>query len=197
MVDKKTHRLLVMSNKGELKNVISQSRLVQMISNIVDYIPHLRLSLGELNLCSKSVVCVLESESTYEAFRIMKERHLAGIAVINSQGTLVANISLSDIKLLGFDANYWHLLSQPVTSYLRAIRAKPETKIRARMFTMLDDHTSPYPLVVKCKPYHSLAFIIKMLAYYKVHRIYVTDDMGSPLSVISLTDILQQLQKTM
>jgi len=195
MVETKAHRVLVMNDDGDLVNIISQSRLIQLISHIVDSIPQCLQSLRELNLGFKSVVCVLDTEPSYEAFRIMKERKLSGIAVINSLGILVGNISLSDLKLIGFDANYWGLMSQSVASYLAAIRAKPKTKIRSHVFAVLEDHNSKYPLVIKCRPYHTFGFIIRMFAYYRVHRIYVVDDRGTPLGIITLTDVLQELNK--
>jgi len=187
------HRVVVVNDQGDLVNVITQSRLIQFISNIVDSIPKCKKSLTELKMDNKSLVCVLENQTAYEAFRIMKERNMTGLAVINSNGALLGNISISDLKLISYRPSYWSFLSKTVVEYLQAIRSNPDTKIRSHVFALLEDSSSKYPLVLKCRPHHSLGFVIRMLAYYRVHRLYVVDDLGIPSGVITLTDILKEL----
>jgi len=195
MLKYSAHRVVVLNQHDDLINVITQSRLIQFISNFVDSIPTCKKSLFELKLHNRPLICVLENQTAYEAFKIMQERQLTGIAVINSSGTLLGNISISDLKLIGYQSTYWNLLSKTVTEYLQAIRENPDSRIRSHAFAMLEDSSSKYPLVLKCRPHHTLGFVIRMLVYYKVHRIYVVDDYGVPTGIITLTDVLRELVK--
>jgi CBS domain-containing protein len=45
------------------------------------------------------VVCVSESLSALEALRLMYERKLTGVGVVDADGCLVANFSVSDLRV--------------------------------------------------------------------------------------------------
>ncbi len=109
---------------------------------------------------------------------------------MNNMGRLVGNISVNDMKLIGFDGHYWNLLGKPLVEYLKELRARPESKIRSHVFALLQEDDQP-PIVVKCKEKDNLAFVIRIINFYRVHRMYIVDDTMKPVGVISLSDVLR------
>lgn len=130
---------------------------------------------------------------------------MSGLAVVNNKGTLVGSISVSDLKVIylellalltqtklaGFKEQYWSLLSKPISEYLKEVRYHPEAKVRPSVFALLHDELRG--IVVKCKPNHSFGYVIRLLAYYRIHRLFIVDDSTIPIGVISLTDILSTI----
>jgi len=193
MADKKCHRLLVTNSKGDLVNVITQSRLLQFIAPFVDSIPKCYSTLQELGLGFKEVVSVNEHDSAYSAFKKMRMHRVPGIAVVDHNGVLTGSISISDLKLIGFDTMYWNLLGKSVKEYMLAVRSNPDVKIRPSVFALLEDRSKPF--VVKCKAAYSFGFVIRMFSYYKVHRIFMVDDEGLLKGMVTMSDVINEILK--
>jgi hypothetical protein len=49
---------------------------------------------------------------------------MTSAAVVNEEGSMVGNLSVSDIKVIGFDVRYFWLLSQPISEYLKVMRSE-------------------------------------------------------------------------
>lgn len=193
MVEKNCHRLLVTNSHGDLVNIVTQSRLMQFISPFVDSIPKCYTTIQELKLGFKDVVTVNESATAYDAFNKMKAYKVPGIAVVNSNGILTGSISITDLKLIGFDNSYWNLLGKTVKEYISAVRSNPEIKIRPSIFALLEDRNKP--IIIKCKPSYSFGFVIRLFSYYKVHRIFIIDREDRPIGVITMSDVLDEILK--
>lgn len=103
---------------------------------------------------------------------------------------MVGNLSISDLKLIGWNAEYWNLLGFPVKEYLHQLANHPESVIRDYNFWTID---RPQSVVLKCRPTDSLSSVIRIMCFFKVHRVYVVDAERRPTSVISMHDIVQHL----
>jgi len=122
----------------------------------------------------------------------MTEKKVSGIAVVNSEGKLTGNISVSDFKLAHYENSFWDLLNLPVKEYLLRLTDKSVTKIRPHVFAMVQEKGND-PVVVSVKLEDTLITVVKFITFYSVHRLFVTDATGKPIGVISLHDILQLL----
>lgn len=85
MVEKGTHRVIVLdeqvcfpqgfvNNKGKLTNIITQSRIAQLLPFVADSSAKFKKSLKELNLGQKPVITVTESSSAISAFQLMRDK---------------------------------------------------------------------------------------------------------------------------
>ena len=90
MVDYGVHRILVIDDFGDVQNIITQSRILQTLSTIVDSLPKNRFTLKELGnhffqikstpfnvmlgLGRKEVISVRDDQTAYEAFKLMKDQ---------------------------------------------------------------------------------------------------------------------------
>ncbi|ETO13399.1 AMP-activated protein kinase, gamma regulatory subunit [Reticulomyxa filosa] len=109
----------------------------------------------------------------YEAFKLMGDRNLSGLAVVNANKEIVHNTSSTDIKLwLQHQAS----LDMTIEGFLTKIRSEDKTKTRSVGFVTLDD---------------TLRVVIDKLIETRYHRIWVVDNSKHPTGVISLTDIFR------
>jgi len=194
MITKKTHRVLVCSSKGELINLITQSRVMQFFPGIIEGSPSCKKTIKELGLGEKSVITVNFNESAYCAFKTMVDRRVSGLAVVDDWGCLVGNISISDFKLCGYDSRFWDLLGKSVNEYMKEVLAKPEVNIRTRVLYSLT--TKEVMPAVKCYEDDSLQVVVKLFSFYGVHRLFVVDSQRKPIGVITLSDLLKEVVPT-
>jgi CBS domain-containing protein len=69
-----SHRVLVTDDRGDLVNILSQSRVVELISYLIGSIPKCAKPIEFLGLATKEVISVHENQTAFEAFCIMRER---------------------------------------------------------------------------------------------------------------------------
>jgi len=193
MLDSDSHRLLVTNSNGDLVNVISQSRIVELVSLLIGSIPKCSNPIEKLKIGTKQVVMVNERQTAYEAFSIMRDMKLSALPIVNAEGVFVGTISISDIKLLGWNSEFWELLGKPLGQYISSLNYKPENRIKSKAFALLTE--KGWQALVRCREWHTFGHVIRTVAYFHVHRLFVVDATGAPTAVISLTDILKELTK--
>lgn len=172
-------RVLVVDDNRKLVTVISQSRMLHLVSGVLDSLPDpAHRTLQERNLHQKEVVRIRLDQPAGEAFALMRERKISGVAVVDEEGKLVGVISASDLKLLGFDLGYLHLLGKSARDYLTALRGSIADSQRE---------------VCTCDANSSIDHAVKQLIARHVHRLFVIDDQRRLLGVVSIRDILKTL----
>jgi CBS domain-containing protein len=200
MVGSRAHRVVVLDERGRFSNFISQARLLELLLPVMSGLPELSRPLIELGLWEKAikdVAIIHESDMAYRAFKRMKEKRLSGLAVVNSEGVIVGNISVSDLKLLEFDMIFFNLLGNSVKEYLRLVSSPELLYERPIRFRPLREALSLLPRpVVTCKLSDSLGYIMAILNHYNIHRVYVVDDKEKPIGVVSLHDVLSHIMDT-
>jgi len=105
------------------------------------------------------------------AFKNLYEEYVTGLAAIDTNGVLRGNISASDLKYLNVHnpAEFIKNLSLPVGQYIK----------------------DKAPIVVT--PNDTMEKLLEKIKLNKVHRVYVVDKDNKPIQVISLGDIMSQL----
>jgi len=154
-------------------------------------LPKCNRTLAQLNLGFTNVVTVHENERAYNAFKLMAEQNFNGIGVVNSKGVLVGNISATDIKLIGWNSEYWKLMGLPINSYLRELATHPENTVKSYLSTIVKGEIK----VLACTPLDTLSCAIKSMCYFNIHRIYIVDENCKPVGVVSTSDIITELLK--
>jgi len=182
MVNTRAHRVIVVNESGQLVNIITQSRVVAILSTLLDTIPGATKSLKELNLGLKPVITLPKDLTAFQAFKQLRDKNATGLPVVDENGALIGNLSVNDLKLLGYNLEYFKLLTLPLTEYLKETQ-NPEksTLVKKKEFQQL----------LTVKPDDTLSFAMKLLYVYRVHRLYITDDQNKPVGVLSLHDVLK------
>jgi CBS domain-containing protein len=179
MIEKKVHRIVVVDEKHKPVNMITLSRVIKLASVLLDSIPQASKTLRELALGCQGVISVQHNSHVRAAFELMKEKKISSVGILDGEGKLVGSLSISDIKLLGYDARFWELLTDSVESYLAGLRLRDASRT-------IPDEKDP----IRCTPETTLASCVKMMTFYDIHRLFVVDNNQKPLGVVSLEDAL-------
>jgi len=145
-------------------------------------------TLEELKLAAisdkKNLVSVPQERSVLEAFKLLHEKHLTSIAVLDVRGNIVANLSMTDIKYL-LKLDMLDLLHSSCKQAIQQIRLEKDRE---------NEYKSVIPVFTVTKDSSLKRAIGKLLAT-KAHRLWVTADAVDhrPIGVLSLSDVLHLL----
>jgi CBS domain-containing protein len=176
---KGVHRVPVM-DKGEIVNIISQSSIIQFLhKHNKELAPFTSKKIGEIKIGSKPVITVNKTTVAIDAFRLMDNKKISGLAVVDEAGRFVGNTSASDLKLF-MQTLSLEILKQPVSQFLNTLRQE-SIDIRVPTISVGSNDT--------------VQTAISKLAMTKIHKLFVADDGDGykPKMVVSITDILKYL----
>jgi len=175
------HRILIHKEKDKKKivNVLTQSAIVSWLDKHSDSLgPVLKLTIRELNLGVKGVICIKDDSPALEGFKLMASNRISAVGIVDKNGTLISAISAKDIRVL--DSKI--LFSQLYKSALEFV-------IKARNIEKSEMDKKMIPQI-SATPDTTLGEVLKKLASFKIHRIFVVDSNKKALGVISLGDLL-------
>lgn len=102
-------------------------------------------------------------------------------------------------QLLGYDLKYFDFLEASVKDYITMVNqahALQNTKsIRSEILLNHAKKHPGQPFIVTCSKDTSLGLVIKDMNYFKIHRIFVTEN-EKPVGVISQLDVIKKLLET-
>jgi len=179
MIAKKIHRFPIIDCEGNLISIITQSHIVELVAKnrykLFDFTYN--KTIIDLNLGLKDVISITSDQPTVNAFQTIYNKKILGIAVVE-QGKLIGNISASDVKSILTDENMTGLsnLYIPCGQFVREVIKITQLFTVSTNFSLLD--------------------VFLKFESTKAHRLYIVDDDGRPLGVISLVDALEALRRT-
>lgn len=189
-----THRIPILSS-SKLNGILSQSDICRVIAEF----PHLlegtyttssgqtvnlrQLPVGEIPAVKKTaqIVKIKSSCPTWLALETLNSQRVSALAVVDDPLSrtpkIVGSFSVNHIKALSLDT--FHYLLLPVEKYLSLITPDPSEWVN------------------RCGVDYPLIEIIKKLATSSIsggsHRVWLTDEDGTLLGLLSLTDLLHFL----
>jgi len=168
------HRLAVIDSFGRFSSVITQSRIVRFLA-------FRNMELGELgdvtidglSIVSKDLVTINGTEKLVDAFLKIYTHDISAVGVVDTNGKIIGNVSVTDFKDIGFSAGMFKKLFITIDKFLdRKIEGQNIPKlVWAYKTTHLND-------------------VLYKLRSNRVHRVYILDENDEPYGVITLTDIL-------
>jgi len=190
-------RVIVVNDDDTFLNFVTQSRILEVLSTILHAVADAQKSLQDLEMIGiavKDVVHVLKTDTALKAFKLMKEKKVSSVVVIDALGHSIGNISLNDLKLLEFDFKYFELLGASVEEYMEAM-IPPETRAQHKYKALHRFLSKSNRKIVTCSLSDSLISVVSTLKHYHIHRIFVEDDQGHPIGVLSILDLLKGIHK--
>jgi len=176
------HRVPVLDDTGKVVNIISQSSIIQVLSQKCT-----KVGMDDIDLPLEQhpeigttpVLSVPKTEPVINAFRLLEKKNLSGVALVDENGRLVGSTSGKDLGLFLKNPTL-AALNLPIFEHLQKIRSE-----------LIEIRTPSIAVFQKDK----LSRAVSLLAATRVHRIFVVNDETyySPVRVISLTDILRYL----
>lgn len=200
MVANRCHRVVVVDNEDKFVNFITQSRVLKVLSTVFGAVPEAHRSILELGIAGiaiKDVAHISDKERAFQAFRLMRKKNVSGVAVIDEHGHVAGNISVNDLKLLEFDLKFLNMLGLPVKEYLEVLN-EPQTvhqectSVRISSLRRFLKNNASRP-VLTCSLDDTLAGVVCTMNHYNVHRIFVENELGKPIGVLSMLDLLMVL----
>jgi len=172
---KNCHRVPIIGEDGKCHNIISQTALIKFIA---DNCPREKLqqTIQEAAIpYKKNVVSIIDTANASDAFTLLDNKRLSGIAVVDEDRKLIGNTSARDIKLAAIDEGKT-AMDTDILSYLAKVRQSvPQRKERYPSCHVHEDAT--------------VAHVIELLRKTGYHRVFIVDEDIRPIGVISVTDI--------
>jgi len=170
-------RVPVLNEENRVKFIISQTSVNRFLhDNIKELKGDTSIPLSKLSIGREPVLAVSSTTPAIETFRLMDNKHISGVAVVDANGCVIANTSSRDLKNFVKSPRRSTLLL-PIAKFLEEVRR---------------DGLVEAP-VVCCSPDDTLAHAMVAIATTNVHRIYVVNSEKRPLRVITLTDVMKYI----
>jgi len=185
------HRIIVTDPKLErVENIITQSAVVRALLQHMDaheaLTKYVDRSIKSLGLAEpRTLFHVNLKNKAIDAFRLLHKHGVGGVAVVDDDqgGKIVGNISARDIRTMVTTPALFHHMFDSVKGFLHAIRQFQADERAAKKEPDLKH-------VEFCHPGDTLRSVLKTFGRLGIHRLYVVDEKELPLSVISLTDVI-------
>ncbi|KAI1317049.1 cell separation during budding [Mortierella claussenii] len=179
------HRVAVMDSTGKMVGILSQSStldyLMRHLSEFSQLQPVMQQTLQQTGLSGSKVLSVNGEAQVLEALIIMSKHSVSSLAVLDDQGVLLGNISMTDIQ---------HIMKDLRTSWLWLSCFQFVSKVR--MSRGVETGEDQYP-VLDVNSKSTFGYTLSKLQATKVHRLWVVNDLGLVVGVVSLTDVYKVL----
>jgi len=179
------HRVAVIEQETrKLFNLVTQSQVITWLNKNLSLLGSIQKKpLSDCPSLLKSVISVEENSTAYDAFKLLTQKHISGVAVVDKSDKLTGAISLRDIKLLSHDARLFWRLQQTVHNFLVKLRHEFQER-----------HKRPHRVVYATKA-TTLGEVIAMLAENGIHRVFIISDVHAkkPIGLVSLRDVVKEL----
>jgi len=177
------HRIPIVDNQRHLVSILTQSQLVEYTWRNIELLGTAKRvkMVGEMGYNLHEVVSIKTTDVTMQAFNLMIEKNITGVAVVNNHGQLVDQISLRDLKAVAPDGRLFARLYKPAEVFLNHL--KTESKF---------DRPKE---VVFCTKNNTLEQVMRMLVHNHIHRVFVVDSEANkkPIGIITLRDVLLEV----
>ncbi|EAL63883.1 hypothetical protein DDB_G0287037 [Dictyostelium discoideum AX4] len=161
---------------AQIVNLITQSAILSYLGKNIEQLGKWSLkSIKDLGFKEKKVISIDFNKRALEAFELMANNKVNGIAVNDEKGHIIANISARDLKELLNETRVFENLYLSVGEFISKVRQQ--------------DYKAVNPSI-SCHMNDSLANIITRMVAANIHRVYIIDEERKPIGVISIHDIL-------
>jgi len=179
MVRSGVHRIPVINSEGDLVTIVTQSHVVKYVYQYTSKFGNLgHTPIESLDMIHKPVVTVGLADKALEAFKSMHENRISAVAVVDESGRLVGNISVSDLKLIGYDGSLFTRLHYSVAQFMKLLAQDRGNKVEA-------------PVCVTAGA--TFSDVVSKLVNSRIHRVYLVDSTFAPLGVLTQKEVLKAL----
>ncbi|KAG0325675.1 cell separation during budding [Dissophora globulifera] len=179
------HRVSVIDSTGKVIGLLSQSLaldyLMRHLSEFPKLQPVMQQTIEELGLARNKVLSVNGKAKVLDALVSMSKNSVSSLAILDDQGVLLGNISMTDIQ---------HVMRDLKTSWLWLSCFQFVAKIRQEQG--VERGEDQYP-VMDVTASSTFGYALSKLQATRVHRLWVANEMGLVVGVVSLTDVFKVL----
>jgi len=171
-------RVPLLDKSGKVARICSQSSLISYFTKHLDKLGTItNLTVDQAKIATKPMITVPPELRAIDAFMIMSEYKISGLAYLGEEGEVLGNISVKDIK--GVVLDFFNLVHTTV-DYIGIVRRE---SIRDT-FPLVNIHeTDP------------IGKVIAKLAAVGIHRLYLFGSSKSPIGIVSLHDVTKLIAR--
>ncbi|KAJ3128338.1 hypothetical protein HK098_004748 [Nowakowskiella sp. JEL0407] len=186
--------ILVRNKDGvsQVSHLITQSEIVRFLySNIsqlesryllrkIGNMAHFKQQNQTQNDSENGIIMVNAIAKAIEAFRVIVERKVSAVPIVDANQKLIATISVRDIRSISHDASQIKLLYEnDCLQFSKIIRNR-------------EDNLALTPAVT-CSLDDTMEDVLVRLNESKIHRVWIVDNTKKLVGVVALRDILAEL----
>jgi CBS domain-containing protein len=133
MATHEIHRVPIVDEEGHLISILTQSSIISQIYHNLSIFSDSHKTVGELGLGYKAkIVAARSTQIAGAAFTTARDHKVSGLAVVDDQNKLVGNISVSDLKTIGYNGQLFKRLFLDVAAFINnrpAVFVTPATSV--------------------------------------------------------------------
>jgi len=165
-----TYRVPIINSRGRVIRILSQMAMCELMAENLGYWEQEAKFTLPSPFRSAKVVKVSSDSTALDAFSKIQNTSVTGVAVIDEEGRLIADLTPADLKSMKHVA----LLLDPVTNFTEG------TPIR-QVLTIPQEQTDRV----------TLKKVVQKMVFTGAHRFYILDSGGKPSAALSITDVLK------
>lgn len=197
MVRESLHRLPIVSSTTQqrLSGIITQSMLISHLRQIKEAWGEFgqQLVASFIYDLNRNVISVKEDETAINAFNMMEDNNVSGLAVLDKDGTLVGAISIRDLRGVGASGSKFFRLFRSVKDF---------KQLSDQEYDQLTPKTHWSTAPVPTKPVfvtssNTVEDVLEKMEDGNLHRVFVCDEASVAanqprvIGVISQRDVLR------
>ena len=206
------HRVAIFDASGEIERIVSMSDAVRYLAVNVERLGGMAdASLRDLGLAAetaarekkkKKLIAVPPTTPAIEAFARMCDERVSGVGVLDDRGSLIANLSVSDVRCI--QPEHFGILGLPAAEFLALLHGTsyagfsgagtPSDVISNPFFAKMNEggFRKSGPYLVTATPETTFREVLSSFLTHGVHRVYVCEGNNKkPVDVVTLTDALR------
>jgi len=176
-------RVPVVDATGKVVDLVTQSMMIDFLWQNIEKIGKLaEKKVSEIQILrNQSVLQLPSSSKAIMAFREMVKHEVDHVAVVDSKGRLVDNLSLRDLRGVRPDVKVFYRLWNSISDYKAKLREEFPEKTPAGLIHVL--------------PTDTLYTVVELMAVKHIHHVFVVDSAENmtPVKVISQSDIMREI----
>jgi CBS domain-containing protein len=164
--------LPVVDDRGKIVGVLSQRDVLRFFATDPARLGEIGSNtVRGLSLATTRVACVRGTDVALDAFYMLASNHFGGAAIVDENGALLGNLSVSDIALVELD---FTKLQSAVRSFSRW-QSAPVTALET----------------------DTLAQVLGTMSSTKVRRVFLVNANHQPVGIITMTDVCKVIHRSL
>lgn len=161
-------------NSRQVVGLVTQKQLFRAILPLVVKAQAFNESQVGQTFSLGGVLSVGEETPAIDAFELMVKHQAHSVAIVNEDGALVTNVSLSDIRAV---------------AYSRSVNVLLDTAMNVVSLVRQHDVRTTVSPSISCHADTVVKSLVSKLAATQVHRIFVVDADHKPIGSVGLNDV--------
>jgi len=191
------HRVAVKNEVNDLVGLVTQSKVIEFLSHHTDKMGELmKKKVSELWKMTDNVHSINVHRFVIDAFNIICEKGISGIAVVDDDGELCGNLSAGDLKRIQLTPpmQLVYDIYEQIGNFINVLDTSKMSNSEKSQKTFMASLPSFAP--VFATPDTTVEELLHLFTSKHIHRVYVVESKThkKPIHVISLGDAISKFQ---